>query len=87
MLGNAGDRPIERHPVLAAVALEAIASWSNVEAFLLRLFLHLLGGNQSLASSVYLSLEGQAAKTAAIYAAAKAASQRRWAAVQALLPA
>lgn len=73
MLGNAGDRPIERHPFLAAVALEAIASWSNVEAFLLRLFLHLLGGNQSLASSVYLSLEGQSAKIAAIRAAAKGA--------------
>lgn len=77
MLGNAGDRPIERHPRLAAVALEAIASWSNVEAFLLRLFLQLFGGNQSLASSVYLSLEGQSAKTAAIRAAAKEALSGR----------
>ena len=70
IIGNAGDRPLERHPALAAVALEAIASWSNVEAFLLRLYIHLLGGNQSLAASVYLALEGQSAKTNAIKAAA-----------------
>src|SRR5450759_1474674 len=70
VIGNAGDRALERHPALAAVALEAIASWSNVEAFLLRLFIQLLGGNESLATSVYLALEGQSAKTSAIKAAA-----------------
>src|SRR6266487_1148433 len=70
VIGNAGDRPLERHAALAAVALEAIASWSNVEAFLLRLFIQLLGGNESLAASVYLALEGQSAKTNAIKAAA-----------------
>jgi len=70
LIGNAGDRPLERHAQLAAVALEAIASWSNVEAFLLRLFVQVLGGDQSLATAVYLALEGQAAKSAAIRAAA-----------------
>ena len=70
VIGNAGDRPLERHAALAAVALEAIASWSNVEAFLFRLFIQLLGGNESLAASVYLALEGQSAKTNAIKAAA-----------------
>lgn len=76
-IGNAGDRPLERHPALATVALEAIASWSNVEAFLLHLFIQLLGGNESLATSVYLSLEGQSAKTGAIKAAAKNALVNR----------
>jgi hypothetical protein len=70
MVGNAGDRPLERHPRLAAVALEAIASWSNVEAFLLRLFVQLLGGAEALATSVYMALEGQSAKSSAIRAAA-----------------
>jgi len=70
VIGNAGHRALERNPPLAAVALEAIASWSNVEAFLLRLFIQLLGGNDSLAASVYLSLEGQSAKASAIKAAA-----------------
>jgi hypothetical protein len=65
-----GIGPLVRHPALAAIALEAIASWSNVEAFLLRLFIQVLGGNESLAASVYLSLEGQSAKTSAISAAA-----------------
>ena len=70
VIGNAGDRPLERHPALASVALEAIASWSNVEGFLLRLFIQLLGGNESLAASVYMALDGQSAKTNAIKAAA-----------------
>ena len=77
VIGNAGDRPLERHPTLAAVALEAIASWSNVEAFLLRLFIQLLGGNESLAASVYMALDGQSAKTNAIKAAAANALRGR----------
>ena len=67
-LGNAGDRPLARHPELAVLAIEAIASWSNVEGFMLRLFMQLLGGNESLAASVFLALENQASKTAAINA-------------------
>lgn len=70
ILGNAGDRPLARHPELAVLAIEAIASWSNVEGFMLRLFMQLLGGNESLAASVFLALENQASKTAAINAAA-----------------
>lgn len=77
IIGNAGDRPLARHPDLAVLALEAIASWSNVEAFLLRLFIQLLGGNESLAASVYLSLEGQSAKTGAIRAASAKALETR----------
>lgn len=76
-IGNAGDRPLTRHPELAVLALEAIASWSNVEAFMLRLFIQLLGGNESLAASVYLALDGQSAKTAAIRAAAAKALETK----------
>ena len=77
ILGNAGDRPLARHPELAVLAIEAIASWSNVEAFMLRLFMQLLGGNESLAASVFLVLENQASKTAAISAAAATALRER----------
>lgn len=73
IIGNAGDRPLSRHPDLAVLAIEALASWSNVEAFLLRLFIDLFGGHGSLAASVFLSLEGQSAKNAAISAAAASA--------------
>lgn len=69
-IGNVGDRPLARHPQLALLTIEAIASWSNVENFMLGLFIQLLGGNESLASDVFLSLEAQSAKTAAIQAAA-----------------
>ena len=72
VIGNAGDRPLLRHPDLAALAIEAIASWSNVENFMLKMFLQLLGGNESVATNIYLALENQAAKTAAINAAAEA---------------
>jgi hypothetical protein len=70
MFGNAGDRPLARHPDLAVHAIEAIASWSNVESFMLRLFVEVFGRHRSLAADVFLSLEGQAAKSAAINAAA-----------------
>jgi len=52
------------------LAMEAIATWSNVESFMLGLFVELLGGGNSLATEVFLSLDGQAAKSAAINAAA-----------------
>lgn len=77
MIGNAGDRPLSRHPDLAILAIEAVASWSNVEAFLLRLFVDLFGGHGSLAADVFLSLEGQSAKNAAIAAAAASALTAR----------
>lgn len=71
VIGNAGDRPLQRHPDLAVLAIEAIASWSNVEGFLLNMFIELFGGNESVAANIYLSLENQSAKNAAINAAAE----------------
>jgi len=70
IIGNAGDRPLSRHPELAILAIEALASWCNVEGFLLRLFVDLFGGHGALAADVFLSLQNQAAKSAAIDAAA-----------------
>lgn len=77
MLGNAHDRPLTRHPDLAVLAAEAIASWSNVESFMLRLFVELFGGHGSLAAEVFLSLDGQSAKSAAINAAASSVLMQR----------
>lgn len=70
IIGNAGDRPLARHPQLAILAIEALASWSNVESFMLNLFVQLLGGHGALAANIFLSLEIQNAKTAVIQAAA-----------------
>ena len=50
--------------------MEALASWCNVEGFLLRLFIELFGGHGALAAEVFLSLQNQSAKSAAIDAAA-----------------
>ncbi|WP_156962607.1 hypothetical protein [Salinisphaera hydrothermalis] len=70
MIGNAGDRPLLRHPELAALAAEAIASWANVESFMLKLFVEMFGGNEALATNIFLSLNNQSAKNDAIRAAA-----------------
>jgi hypothetical protein len=69
ILGNAGHRPLAERPTLGILAMEAINSWSNVELFLLNLYMRLCGGDTALAAKIYLSLEIQTAKTAVIRAA------------------
>lgn len=54
------------------MAMEGIASWSNVENFLLGLYLELLGGAGERAAIAYLAIETQSAKTQAIRAVAQA---------------
>ena len=71
-IGNVGDDPLQRHPELALLAVQVVASWSNVDAFLLRLFVELMGGPRDTAATVFLALETQSAKTAAINAVARA---------------
>jgi hypothetical protein len=70
-IGNVGDYPLARHPTLALLAAEVIASWSNVEAFMLRLFVQLMGGPADKAATVFLALENHSAKTAAINAVSR----------------
>ena len=77
VIGNAGDRPLHLHPDLAVLAIEAIASWSNVESFMLNMFIQLFGGNESMSANIYLSLENQSAKNAAINAAADTALKEK----------
>ena len=55
---------------LAVLCMEAIASWSHVEAAMLQLFITLLGSSQADAARMYLALEGRGPKTAAITAVA-----------------
>lgn len=71
IIANAGGRILSQRPQLAVLVAEAINSWCNVEAFLLRLFVQLFGGNNSLAARIYLSFEIQSAKTAALAEAVK----------------
>jgi hypothetical protein len=63
---------VTSNPELAALALEAIASWANVELYQLMLFVDLLGGDHSIATDIYLALETDGPKRAAIRAAANA---------------
>lgn len=51
--------------------MESIATWSNVESFLLNLYLELLGGAGDRAAIAYLAIETQSAKTQAIRAVAE----------------
>ena len=70
-IGNAGTPIFDHNPHLALLAMEGIASWSNVENFLLGLYLELLGGAGERAAIAYLAIETQSAKTQAIRAVAQ----------------
>jgi hypothetical protein len=71
MMCNAGDRPFKHNPELGLLAMEAMISWSNVERFMLNMYLELMGGSQDLAAVSFLAQRTQSAKKAAINAAAK----------------
>jgi hypothetical protein len=75
--GNAGRRALSQRPGLAVLAMEALGSWSNVESFLLQLFVELLGGNASIAAQVYMALPGNLAKSAALNVAIEAVTDPR----------
>lgn len=61
-----GYMALRKRPELAALVGQAIASWSDVETWLLRLFVHLFGGNKALAAQIYLQLDTKRAKSLAL---------------------
>jgi hypothetical protein len=67
----AGERPLTHNPRIGLLAMEAIISWSNVEAFMLKMYQQLLGGPNEIAAVAYLALEAQSAKIAMIHAVAR----------------
>ena len=79
VLGNAGHRALSERPHLAVLAMEAIASSSNVDSFLLKLFVKLLGGDTSLATRIYLKLEIRSAKSIALIEAIDSIEDARYA--------
>lgn len=83
----AGQSPLSRIPELGALVSEVIASWTHVEVNLMRLFMALIGGRNTLASELFLSMESRGARAAAIAALArtKLKDKQRRDAVEALL--
>ena len=72
LMANVGMlSPMKQRPELALLVAEVISTWSNVEVFMMRLFVDLMGGPEELAATVFLALEIQSAKSAAINAAAE----------------
>ena len=69
-LANVGDHPLRRHPKLAVLLAEAIASWASVEAYMLSLFVDLMGGHASRATTVFRAFENRSARMTAIRAVA-----------------
>ncbi len=65
-IGNVGTRTLTQRPELALMAMEAIATWSHVENFMLRMYVELAGGAGADAAAVYLAMETATAKSAAI---------------------
>jgi hypothetical protein len=72
-LASTGFGPMQQREHLASCALEAIASWANVDYNLTRLFIELCGGNESDGGKAYRTLVGDKAKSEAIAAAAAVA--------------
>lgn len=67
------DTPFEKRARLAPYCIDAVASSSQLDASLLRLFMQLMGGSQRVAARMYLSLKTRGPTNAAITAAAKSA--------------
>jgi hypothetical protein len=65
-LANTGDYPMRGKDALGRLAMEAIMSWSNVELFMLQMYVSLAGGKESDAAAVFLALENNSAKTTVI---------------------
>jgi hypothetical protein len=66
VIGNAGMRTLRHRPELGLMAMEAIAEWSTVESFMLRMYVQLAGGAETDSAAMYLSLEIASAKSKAI---------------------
>ena len=69
-IANVGIYPMRLRPKLGVLVADCISTWSNVESFMLRLFVELMGGSHETAATVFLALEIQSAKSAAINAVA-----------------
>lgn len=61
-IGNVGTRSLAQRPALAVMAMEAIAAWSHVDSFMLKLYVELAGGEEADAAAVYLAMESSRAK-------------------------
>tara|TARA_B100000678_G_scaffold202315_1_gene170228 strand:+ start:548 stop:1162 length:615 start_codon:yes stop_codon:yes gene_type:complete len=68
IIGQTGDRAVSRHPELATMFAEAISTWSSVEFELLKFYLNMFGGAESLVATAYLALTTSSAKLNVILA-------------------
>ncbi|TGP17968.1 MULTISPECIES: hypothetical protein [unclassified Mesorhizobium] len=68
IFGSGGEDAITNAPDLAALAMRCIASWTSVDYMLMLVYVRMLGGPEDKASTAYLALETQSAKTSVITA-------------------
>jgi hypothetical protein len=70
-IDNTPNVSMKARPNLALLVADVVASWTSVESFMLRVFIELMGGHAETAATVFLALEAQTAKAAAINAVAE----------------
>ncbi len=72
-INNMGFKPtpFSRNADLSVYALEAIATWSGVESYMLSLYIEIMGGDASLAATTFMSVDAQGPRNAMLQAAAK----------------
>jgi len=70
-MANPGTSPWGWYPDVSAAAMGALGSWSEVERFLLEIYVRLAGGSKGDAAAIYLSLEGDGPKNTVLNTVAK----------------
>ena len=65
-LNNIGMFRLRELPELASLAMECIATWATVESWMLNLYLDMAGGNRTSAAAMFLTLEANSARRAAL---------------------
>jgi hypothetical protein len=76
IINNNRDYPLRRNEHLARLAMEGISSWATVESFMLKFYIALAGGVESAAADIFLALENNSAKLAALGALLKRTDER-----------
>jgi hypothetical protein len=73
-----GGYVMHNNPHLAARAMQCIVEWAGVERTWLSIYVQLAGGSKTDAVTVFLAIESEAARNAALTALAKAKLPEEW---------
>jgi hypothetical protein len=74
--GVGGYNQLKQRPKLAPLVADIVTISTQIDTARMKIFAHLSGGNPAISTSIFLSLDGERAKRAALDTVAKAALSR-----------